>query len=457
MARTHHLTSLPLLPSHPIWLSLPPFPTQIAHNDPILTACTNHLDAHTGPCILYIGVKSEQTDARFTLTCTAHDVTDGFRVTAPKSIAGAYPFIVSAFGPRLPRAGINACVRYTEPHDACRHVTNDLNGTIALLDRGSTIPIHQPGFCDYPDVLFADKIVRAQEAGAIGVIVVNNIPHTGLVNMVATSGDESRRVTVPAVFVSYEVGAVIKQQLLNTSLGDCVRASLSRPRGRLPMLVDGVPTRGLLSDPQTTGNAVAYYQFLTPAAHDNVTISLTAEFGNPDVFVSSDGRAPNQQQYTWASRDVGSDTLVIDAHDPRACEVCPYIIAVIATSGDVGYTLMASVQESLRTLQTSVPLGNQEVSANGYAYYRFFVDRNLYGVTLSVVPTSGTGNQAALCKHLRRPLSLAHPHPPPLSLRVQSSSTPRSRTSGRLPIQTAGTTGPPHVRTPTSSPTARPR
>ena len=406
-------------------------------------------------------MKSEQTDARFTLTCTAHDVTDGFRVTAPKSIAGAYPFIVSAFGPRLPRAGINACVRYTEPHDACRHVTNDLNGTIALLDRGSTIPIHQPGFCDYPDVLFADKIVRAQEAGAIGVIVVNNIPHTGLVNMVATSGDESRRVTVPAVFVSYEVGAVIKQQLLNTSLGDCVRASLSRPRGRLPMLVDGVPTRGLLSDPQTTGNAVAYYQFLTPAAHDNVTISLTAEFGNPDVFVSSDGRAPNQQQYTWASRDVGSDTLVIDAHDPRACEVCPYIIAVIATSGDVGYTLMASVQESLRTLQTSVPLGNQEVSANGYAYYRFFVDRNLYGVTLSVVPTSGTGtimhSSSTLQAFASPSLSLAHPHPPPLSLRVQSSSTPRSRTSGRLPIQTAGTTGPPHARTLISSPTARPR
>ena len=49
------------------------------------------------------------------------------------------------------------------------------------------------------------------------VIVVNNLPRAGLVNMVATSNDLSRLAQVPAVFVTYELGMAIKEQLANVN------------------------------------------------------------------------------------------------------------------------------------------------------------------------------------------------------------------------------------------------
>ena len=86
-----------------------------------------------------------------------------------------------------------------------------------------------------------------------------------------------------------------------------------------------------------------YYQLWSPAARDNVSITVSAEFGNPDLFITNDGRAPNQQHYTWVSRNVGSDTITIPADDPNACRMCIYVVGVLATHRDVRYTLMSQV------------------------------------------------------------------------------------------------------------------
>ena len=67
--------------------------------------------------------------------------------------------------------------------------------------------------------------------------------------------------------------------------------------------------------------------------------------------------------------------------------MCRYYVAVIATLTDASYTIMMNVQESMRTLQASVPLGAQEVACDGYVYYRVFVDHVDQGLTVAATPT----------------------------------------------------------------------
>ena len=360
---------------------------QISHEDPTLTACTST----PGACVLYLSVYGSRGASSFTLTASAHDVADGFRVEEPASLVGSYPFTTAVFGPRLPVDGISACLRYADPHDACQPLLNaaDVSGSIALLDRGSTIPNNGVGSCQYPALQFANKIVRVQQAGAIGAIVVNNDPNGGLINMVGTSHDMSGQAAIPAIFIRYDVGQMLKEQLANASV-PCVRVGMRESAALPPMLSEGIPTVGTLNAPDTNGISMKWYRIISPPDRDDLSITVDATFGNPDVFVSNDNRLPNQQHYTWASRDVGSDTLVIRGHDAGACTMCLYIVGVLATSGDVSFTIVYQVDETLRTLQPSTPLGGQEVGAQAYVYYRVFVDRiTTAGIAISITPSTG--------------------------------------------------------------------
>jgi hypothetical protein len=78
--------------------------------------------------------------------------------------------------------------------DATFEVTSK-TGHIALVYRGS---------CE-----FGMKALRAQQAGAIGVVIVNNVP--GLINM--GGGAQGSNVTIPAVMISMEDGALIRDQI----------------------------------------------------------------------------------------------------------------------------------------------------------------------------------------------------------------------------------------------------
>ena len=164
----------------------------------------------------------------------------------------------------------------------------------------------------------------------------------------------------------------------------CVRASLQAPAGRMPLLVDGNPQHGDLPS-----DGYQFYQYLTSPGHDALSFTLSAEFGNPDIFVSSNGRLPTPHGYTWSAREAGSDTISIAGHDPLACTLCPYLIGVFAVHGPARYNLMAQTSQTLRTLQAAVPLSGQEVAAGSYVYYRFFVDRPSSGLTFTITTTTG--------------------------------------------------------------------
>lgn len=111
-------------------------------------------------------------------------------INAPGSLAGAYFALPANFGPALTTTPITSdLVIYDDntpdEYDACELPVNGaaMNGNIVVIRRG-TCP-------------FIDKVQRAQDAGAVAVIMVNNVSGSPI-NMGGTSGT----INIPSVMVS---------------------------------------------------------------------------------------------------------------------------------------------------------------------------------------------------------------------------------------------------------------
>ncbi len=122
-------------------------------------------------------------------------------VNSPSGIAGPYNATDATFGPGLPTTPITAnvveVVDNTAPaNDGCETVTNTtaLAGKIALIDRGNCT--------------FSLKVESAQAAGAVAVIIVNNVA-TAPIQM----GGTSNIVNIPSIMISQADGNSIKTQL----------------------------------------------------------------------------------------------------------------------------------------------------------------------------------------------------------------------------------------------------
>jgi Zn-dependent metalloprotease len=126
---------------------------------------------------------------------------------SPPSAAGSYPAGGAVFNPLEPWT-ITAAVEAVDdgdgvPGDGCQALNDFSPGAIALVDRG---------LC-----LFREKVVNAQTAGAVGVIVVNNQG-----DEILEMGGDLPRLTIPAVFIGQSDGDRIK-----AALGDGVTAVLN--------------------------------------------------------------------------------------------------------------------------------------------------------------------------------------------------------------------------------------
>src|SRR5688572_4360610 len=118
-------------------------------------------------------------------------------INSPSSIAGTYAVGTASFGPSLD-ANSSLTGNVTLVHDnvgnftdGCSALINFVPGSIALIDRGGCV--------------FTDKVRNAQDAGAIAVIVVNNVAGPAI-NM--TGVDPT--ITIPSVMVSQADGNLIK-------------------------------------------------------------------------------------------------------------------------------------------------------------------------------------------------------------------------------------------------------
>ncbi|GLB53143.1 peptidase M36 [Neptunitalea chrysea] len=148
-------------------------------------------------------------------------------INAPSSIAGEIVSLDNVFDPGhvdLPASpsGITADLVLfddgvgSDTSDACTAAVNatELNGNIAVIRRG--------------DCTFISKVLAAQNAGAIGVIMVNNVSYAedGENDYANMSGADAS-VTIPAIFVSKVDGEAIIAAMSNGSV--TVNGTLSEP------------------------------------------------------------------------------------------------------------------------------------------------------------------------------------------------------------------------------------
>jgi extracellular elastinolytic metalloproteinase len=151
------------------------------------------------------------------------------QANSPATLAGNYTAIESGFS-------INNKLTTTGPktgdvvyinddnlgtlHEGCTPPVNTLTGKIALIDRGN---------CN-----FTVKVKNAQDAGAIAVIMINNIAGDPIV-----MGGTDDNIMIPAVMITQDAGALFVARLL---AGNTVNATL-----RPPVNFDGDVDNGVIT------------------------------------------------------------------------------------------------------------------------------------------------------------------------------------------------------------------
>jgi extracellular elastinolytic metalloproteinase len=163
-------------------------------------------------------------------------ITSNVVVSSPAVVAGSYTNVESAIGIKNQLAftgpvsgGIVLVNDVSSPttHQGCPiSNTAALTGKIALIDRGGT------------GCSFVIKIKNAQNAGAVGVILVNNVAGAPI----AAGGTDST-LSIPAVMISQADGATLKANL--TGLTGTLSAN--------GVLRDGALDNGVISHEYTHG------------------------------------------------------------------------------------------------------------------------------------------------------------------------------------------------------------
>lgn len=120
------------------------------------------------------------------------------RVNAPVALAGSKVFVAAAFGADITASVLTADAACGTPSIACTALTNpaDIAGKIALIDRGT---------CS-----FDQKCLNAQNAGAVGVIVFNNIAGAVPFGMGVATQAIADQITIPCVMMTFEDGVALK-------------------------------------------------------------------------------------------------------------------------------------------------------------------------------------------------------------------------------------------------------
>jgi hypothetical protein len=117
-------------------------------------------------------------------------------IDSPSAIAANYQIGNANFGPGPTTSGITAPVIQTIPNQACAVINNSLTGKIALIDRGN---------CN-----FTVKVHNAQSAGALAVIIADNVSNPTPPGL---GGGPDNTITIPAVSITLADGNTIKTQI----------------------------------------------------------------------------------------------------------------------------------------------------------------------------------------------------------------------------------------------------
>lgn len=197
-------------------------------------------------------------------------------VNSPAGIAGSYAcYPTTAFGSPITSAitqNIVLVIDNTAPtSDGCEAITNAaaLNGKIALIRRGTCT--------------FVAKVLAAQNAGAVAVIMMNNIDGTPI-----PMGGEDPLITIPSVMISKADGDILEAALGSGAVNATLNPSLQ-----------GVPTGNVIPGIQNINDVVVRNNGGVPeifvaagdgyySSSNSVTYQGVFEYG---LYKSTDGGA----------------------------------------------------------------------------------------------------------------------------------------------------------------------
>lgn len=205
-------------------------PDIVAANNLALLGCVVVCAAGNSGNVFYVAGPPASASRTIAVANSTLDRTGGLQVTGPASIATNYIAFQGEFTAQLETNGpVTGKLVYVEPNDLCRPIQNGeaVKGNIALIDRGTCF--------------FLDKVLAAQDAGAIAVVMVNNVSGQPFI----MGGDVP--VNIPGVMVSLEDGDLFKAHLAegvtvrldaklvfqSSNLGDNLASSSSRGPGAL--------------------------------------------------------------------------------------------------------------------------------------------------------------------------------------------------------------------------------
>jgi len=254
-------------------------------------------------------VVADAQDGAGTMNANFSTPSDGFRprmqmylwgtaatlmVNSPSAVAGSYVAAESGFSTanNLTTAGpVTGVVSWYNDnttglaHDACGTAANTLTGKIAMINRGN---------CD-----FVIKVKNAQNAGAIGVIVVNNIAGEPIV-----MGGTDNSITIPAIMISQADGALLSASIsagLNVTLGAAIRdgdvdngiVSHEFTHGISNRLTGGASQSACLGNAENMGEGWSDY-FSLMMTQDWTSSTLSDGFNNPRAMGTYViGQSPN--------------------------------------------------------------------------------------------------------------------------------------------------------------------
>lgn len=218
------------------------------------------------------------------------------KVNSPPAIAGNNPVAVADFGPALPKNAITGSLVLAADgstagggtvNDGCEPLTNaaQMAGNIALVERG---------ICQ-----FVIKVKNAQNAGALAVIVQNNVDPD-----LPPLGGADPTITIPTIGITQAVGTSLRANLaggVNVTLGDptklagtqggCLR--LNAPNPATYKLVNSTFTSDV--SPRLLMRQNLFIERSMYIGFD-LTLDLLKDIGwktNPDEIVHADGFESN--------------------------------------------------------------------------------------------------------------------------------------------------------------------
>lgn len=124
-----------------------------------------------------------------------------FEISEPEELAFTYKANPSSFTPGWNTTFMGAALVPTDPPCGCGYIRNheEVEGRIAFIDRG--------------DCSFVSKVLRAEEAGAVGVIITDTDEDNDDLYISMVDDTTNRKVNIPAIFILGKNGQIIKRTL----------------------------------------------------------------------------------------------------------------------------------------------------------------------------------------------------------------------------------------------------